>query len=170
MKGASRGGVDARWASYRQIVKNTIEKHRWMVQMVAPTVEQADNLDCSPFVYSIGLTESFGHPELIMIGINPQSGGRIINSAGDLIKDGERLTLPDGVDVKYMDNLFGNNYRAAIKKVTRPAKLANLCQAANLYGDDGFEALQIVMPDKNGNFPWDEGYDSQAMRKQKLLY
>ena len=122
------------------------------------------------FAYTIGLSQTLAHPELIMVGRDPYVCHTILNAAAIRIQEGERFVPPPGQDHILVANLFGGGYTAAIKRLTREAKLEYLCQAAYLYGEAAFEALQIVMPDSHHRFPWDEGYDSQAMRGQVALY
>ena len=51
-----------------------------------------------PWVYSIGLTERFGHPELVMAGVPVEAAGAMINAPGRRIKAGEDLV--DGERVR----------------------------------------------------------------------
>lgn len=49
-------------------------------------------------------------------------------------------------------------------RVCRERKLELLCQAADLFGDDKFDAVQLIIPDANGKLPWDEGADKNWER------
>jgi len=44
-----------------------------------------------PWTYSIGLTERFGHPELVMAGVPIDAAGAMINALGHRIAAGEDL-------------------------------------------------------------------------------
>jgi hypothetical protein len=38
-----------------------------------------------------------------------------------------------------------------------------------IYGDEPFDALQVVTPDEDGLFPWDEGCDPRVVARQPVL-
>lgn len=156
----------AAYQTYNNDVKNLIQEFGWMVQMVAPTIDDTG----APFAYTVGLSKTFNHPELIIVGVSPDIGGAILNIAGARIKQGENFKLEPDQNVRLVSELFGGKYVAAIKSVTQCAKLSYLCQAVRLYGEGGFDALQIVMPDKSGKFPWDNEYDRNVMKCQDKLF
>jgi hypothetical protein len=156
--------------SYLNAMQEVITRCGWMVQMVAPTADDDDPLPSSPFAYTVGVSETLHHPELIMIGRHPQVCQVILNAAAARIQAGERFVPAPGEDELLVPNLFGGGFMAAMKRVTPAAKLEYLRVAAQRYGKDAFEAIQIVMPDGRGRFPWDEHYDRQAMIGQVLLY
>ncbi|MPZ68672.1 MAG: DUF4262 domain-containing protein [Actinobacteria bacterium] len=41
--------------------------------------------------YSVGLAERFEHPELVVVGLEAEDAGGLLNAIGDLVRDGERL-------------------------------------------------------------------------------
>jgi len=43
------------------------------------------------YVYTVGLTATFGHPELVLIGLAPDLARQLIANAVKLIRDGERF-------------------------------------------------------------------------------
>lgn len=49
-------------------------------------------------------------------------------------------------------------YEAVLRKVRKEAYADTLVWASRFHGNDDFEALQIVWPDQEHRFPWDDGY------------
>lgn len=119
---------------------------------------------CPGFGYSIGLFKSFNHPELIIIGLDPDSTGIIINSAKKNIEDG----------VIY---LTGVNYPGFLmEKPVRFVEVqlehyADYLGYAGWYNDQSFDfpTLQIVWPDNSGIFPWEPGFNEKFKFRQPLL-
>jgi hypothetical protein len=48
-----------------------------------------------PWAYSIGLTERFGHPELVMVGVPLDAAGAMVNRIGRRIAEGEDFLAGD---------------------------------------------------------------------------
>ena len=126
-----------------------------------------------PFVYTVGLTETFNHPEFIMQGaFHPNQMVEIIAGAIDRIQAApdtfKDLEVPDVIIVKVrgelQDGLLG------CQEVTRENKLALLCRAAARYGDDGFVAKQLIFPDQNALLPWIPGFNRDWGKNQARLY
>ena len=139
---------DLRMAQYLTNSLELIEKHGWMLQGVFSTKD-----DPGPsFVYTVGLTV-LGHPELIIFGLPHNVAGVLLNEMGDQIrKTGRRYVagelLPDLLDGDYVARLI------KVDDTTEHLTLAN-----RIYGHGTvIEALQVVWPDKERRYPWDEGF------------
>lgn len=59
-----------------------MERFGWALQAVEA---------CRPWVYTVGLTERFGHPELVMAGVPISVAGHALNALGARIAEGERF-------------------------------------------------------------------------------
>src|SRR3546814_19040579 len=62
-----------------------VERFGWAVQGVEAS---------TPWTYTIGLTERFGHPELVLVGIDISLAMNILNALADRVA-GEELAVPD---------------------------------------------------------------------------
>jgi len=119
---------------------------------------------CPRFGYSIGLYKEFNHPELIIIGLPPESTEAIINNAKDEIKKGTRFI--EGVN--YPDFLVGHPVQFVdVKKEYHSDYLGY----AGWYNDNSvdFPTLQIVWPDREGKFFWELEFNENFKFKQPLL-
>ncbi len=135
-----------------------IKKHGWMVMKVS------DPEGVMPkFSYTIGLWESYHHPEIIVLGLNSDVAHTILNDIGSKIKNGEVILE----NKNYKDIV--DTYPVQFLKV-RPGQFPEyLGLAMDHYRDQSFEALQLVHTDKQFNFPWDEAYNTAFKKLQPLL-
>lgn len=114
--------------------------HGWAVQHV--------ECERRPFAYTVGLTRR-GLPELVVTGLSPRRGQRLLNIAarralvGDLLTPGMQTTLPAGPLVETV-------------QVTHPD--AHLYCAIAIFGDK-VTALQLVWADRRGRWPWAADFD-----------
>lgn len=142
----------------RQTILKNIEEYGCHLVLI-----EADNY-LPGFVYSIGLYKNFRHPEIICFGLKTEVMSSLINHACDLIKAGETLTTGkdyagflEGYDIQFLD----------VDKEHYPDYLG---YASWFYeGSWDFPVLQLVWPDKQHLFPWEEGFNSNWKFKQPLL-
>lgn len=117
------------------------------------------------FCFSVGLYYTYGHPELLVMGLPLDVGHKALNSAGARIAHGEVFHARD----RYTDLL--ENFSCSFVPISRDRHEDYLGYAKWFYRDLGtpFPALQLVWPDKEGHLPWDEGYDQDCAKQQHLL-
>ncbi|WP_111672321.1 DUF4262 domain-containing protein [Algoriphagus litoralis] len=116
------------------------------------------------FVYSIGLFKKFGHPELICFGLKTDVMASILNIACDLIKSGETLTT----NRLYSEFLEG--YQIQFIPVDKDFYPNYVGYGGWFYGNTfDFPLLQLVWPDKQQRFPWDQDFNSNWKFSQPLL-
>ncbi|MEC7755367.1 MAG: DUF4262 domain-containing protein [Bacteroidota bacterium] len=116
------------------------------------------------FGYSIGLYKEFNHPELIIIGLPPESIGVIINEVKSEIEKGTIYIE----DVRYTGFLCG--YPIQFVRVS-PSYYQDYVGFAGWYNDSSFDfpLLQVVWPDKEHHFPWDDDFNPRLKFQQPLL-
>jgi len=116
------------------------------------------------FGYSIGLYKGFSHPELIVIGLDFDSTGSIINHVKSDIEKGTKFIS----DVNYPGYLVNWPIQfTAVEKAHYPDYLGY----AGWYNGNSvhFPTLQIVWPDNKGIFPWEDDFNQKFIFKQPLL-
>lgn len=137
---------------------NDIKEHQLHISYV-----QSDGY--SPrFGYSIGLFKEFNHPELLLIGLDDTSTGAIINSIKDEIENGTRFI--EGINYPGFLVNFPIQFLAVEKE-----HYQDYLGYAGWYNDQSFDfpALQVIWPDKNGNFPWEDDFNERFKFVQPLL-
>lgn len=128
------------------IIDGFVKKGQWMVQGVLPNHE--DNTP--PFYYTIGLT-SLGIKELVLTGGIPQAAAaQILNSAAKHLIEQGQSEFEIGTPIVDMTSL-----PMVPMEVQEQFVEDTLCQAYFYYGKT-IQAQQLVWPDKEGLFPWDE--------------
>lgn len=148
---------------FKELVNSHIQENGYT--MVPVTSHEDDFV----FAYTIGLTETWHVPELVICGkFAPMQVCGILQTAAEMVRDqktrrifcGDSYSVAGVIQVKVHGEIQDGNI--GCRPVTRANKLEMLCQAANRYGDDGFHAVQLILPDLHGLLPWDTGYDSQG--------
>ena len=116
------------------------------------------------FGYSIGLYKGFNHPEIMVIGLPPETTGHIINTAKTKIENGSRFDT----GVNYDGFLEG--YPIQFVDVAIP-HFPDYLGFAGWYNDNSFEfpVLQLVWPDKENHYPWEEDFNPNFKFHQPLL-
>jgi hypothetical protein len=137
--------------------KHNIEKYG--LQVIS--IRASDYLPS--FSYSIGLLETYQHPELICFGLSTDLMHALINDVAALIKQGEKMESG-----KNYDNIFANSdaqfVQVDVRNVPDYFKLA-----LKYYGLDQIPAMQLIWTDRENRFPWEMDFEEEFMYKQPLL-
>jgi hypothetical protein len=105
------------------------------------------------FSYTVGLWLTQSHPELVLVGRWRQNHA-IIGAAVSLIKDGNRF------DGGSRSDQVVRGYDVCFVRVSSARRTELLTYADWANHRRHFEALQLVLPDAEGRWPWDDGYAS----------
>ena len=143
-----------------ELLENTklnIEKFGLQVIMVGSTSYS------SSFSYSVGLWETYNHPEVICFGLSNDLGHAIINDVAEIIKQGEFISVG-----KEYTEIFDKS-RATFLEVDRRNIKDYFAAALNYYEDKEFKAVQLIWTDRNDKFPWEENFEEEFLYKQPLL-
>ncbi|MCS0639221.1 DUF4262 domain-containing protein [Streptomyces sp. LP05-1] len=116
-----------------------------------------------PFAYSIGFGSSFGHPEVVVAGLPEETSGSVLSSVQAMLADGG--TYRDGDASGEILEGFNVQFRA----ISQDVLISNLVQASVFYGERSFDALQLLWPDRDGNFPDEEDAPAWLSDRQALL-
>jgi hypothetical protein len=133
-----------------------VARHGWAVLMI----EEDD--EGPAFAFSVGLFQTFGHPELLILGLAPPVAQPLVNALGEAIRSGRRFEAGgrcEGVA----------SVPLALVAVDERHYRDYLGYARWFYGGGAFPVLQCVWPDKKGAFPWEVGFDGRFFRAQRIL-
>ena len=140
----------------RKLVSD-IEEFGWHVVLIPEDGEGP------AFAYSVGLYKTFGHPELIVFGIDLRVMHLTINLVGQELRRGRHFSEGESVP----DIL--NNSGTLFLKVARRHYQEYLACARWFYKGDDFPALQCLWPDTQGRFPTDPDFPESLRPRQPLL-
>ncbi len=114
--------------------------------------------------YPVGLHESFGNPEIVVIGLQLETAQWVLNecarrmSAGHVFTSKERgFELLEGVECEF-------------REVSPPWVKDLMGYDHWFYGKRNFPALQCVYPDLRNRLPWQEGFDPRFRKRQPLVF
>lgn len=112
--------------------------------------------------YTVGLQQTYGHPEVLIVGLAGDVAHGMGHSAVEAIENGAALSdgqrsdaILEGYDVVY----------AAIDQTTADRWLP---LATWYYEKRPWTALQLIWPDRAGRFPDQDGYDAERSPQELL--
>ena len=115
------------------------------------------------FAYSVGLFHNFRHPEIIILGLPADRAHVLINLVRDEVRAGHRFKAGDSTDKLLVD------YEVTFRAVPTPQLVAHFGWAIWFYEDGEFPALQLVYPDRDHRWPWQDGVSPSFRVKQPVL-
>ena len=128
----------------------------------------ADTESTPPFpsyTYSVGLTSTYEHPELVIFGVPFEIAMGILGDAAKRVRDGTLVCTDGGSDDRLVQG-----FPVVFRTVPADAIREHLRIADVLEHDAPLSALQIIWPDPNGKFPWENGADPHYALMQPLLF
>ena len=135
-----------------------IHEYGWHVVAI-PEVDETPG-----WAFSIGLYKSFGHPEIILFGLDLELMHSIINTIGDSVKAGIKFE----VDGRYNDLI--DTYACTFKPVL-PVWYYDFLGYANwFYKETDYPVLQCFWPDKQHRYPWETHFEPNWIGAQPLLF
>jgi len=130
----------------KEKIKENIRKHGWHFLFVFdPNGERED------FSYTIGLEESFNHPEIIVFGLKKDSSHAILTDIVEDIKSGATMESD-----KKLGNVIGGDLEVMFKPLISSAYKEYLGTAVDYYSRQ-FRAQVMFWPDKANKLPTESG-------------
>src|SRR2546428_8917964 len=127
-----------------QRITDDVAKHGWHVVAVNP-----DQTSPIPFSFTVGLFETFDHPELVVFGLPMNAAHGLFSACVERIKQGVLFTA-DQVRTDLLQK-----HSVAVFEIDQGFYEEYLGSAIGYYDSLDFPALQLVWPDKANRFPWD---------------
>jgi uncharacterized protein DUF4262 len=129
-----------------------IREHGWAVVQVTGLVG---------FAYTVGLTRFHGHPELLVSGLSPAHAPARLSEFASEVASGRRFVagvLREGP----------GQHRTQFLQVDEPVELV-IAQAVYARAT-GVPALQVVLSDHQGRWPWTPGWRGCAGEAVQPLF
>lgn len=143
--------VDAR-------VRADIARFGWHLVLIPP------DHGAPGWAHTIGLTERFAHPELIVFGKDLSVLAPLLNALGERVRGGARLSA--GSELHGVVEGLPLAFREVAAKWIEPF----LGNAAWHYQREQIAALQCFWPDPAGHFPWQPECDPGWRDDQPSLF
>lgn len=139
-----------------------IETTGWLLEPVAP--ELGTDPPFPGYGYTIGFEQTFGFPEVVIVGLKPVAAKGLAGLVADLLAS--ETDIPVGQEFR---GLYDGEQRAALLPVDVGATASLFGSAAAWYGPEPFRVVQLVWPDRTGWLPWEPGFDPATAAVQVLL-
>jgi len=114
------------------------------------------------FAYTVGLTRTFRHPEIIVYGLPPDTMLALLGACCEAIRAGARFTP----GIRTSSVLA--NHDVEFRAVLQPQNVRQCGYSVWFHGGDWFPLLQCVWPDKHGRFPNDPKAPAWLKKAQPL--
>lgn len=117
----------------------------------------------APHAFSIGLYKTYGHPEVLVIGLAAELMHSVINIIGNDAKSGKA----NPIGAPYSGLLEG--FDCVLLPVPEEAYREYVGFARWYYEGNDFPLVQCVWPTTQGIFPWEENAPSGFISWQPVL-
>ena len=142
-------------------IDQAIEKHGWYALSIAD--------GSPPFLYTIGLSKTFDHPELVVFGLQPREAYDLTGVLIGCIADGERLSESSRFEKTIDDDHLLIGFRN-VHPTQQPLYLGYAMSFCRRIGRiDELKAMQIFWSDASGIFPFEAGCDIEVEQLQPRL-
>ncbi|MER7847399.1 DUF4262 domain-containing protein [Kitasatospora sp. NPDC096077] len=139
-------------------ITGNVQEHGWHVTMV-PEDEIGPG-----FAYTIGLSHTYGEPELAMFGLDVHLMHRILNTLGQKAASG--AVLADGQEHRGV----GGGQQVRLRNADPRWYRTFFGRAIGFYRRPPLPVLQVAWPDANGRFHWEEQADEGHWESQPQLW
>ena len=116
-----------------------------------------------PFAYTVGLFETWKHPELLVFNVPPQVAHGVFSLVAGFAAEGRPLDME-----RPTDELL-ENYPCVFVRIPPSACRDYVLSARWFYGGNDFPLYQLVWPSEEGYFPWHPDAPEAYLRSQPVL-
>jgi hypothetical protein len=155
---------DEQFDAYMDQFGAMIDEYGWGIQGVGTAVGDEPH---PPWVYSVGLTKNFGHPEIAIVGIPMQTGQNLINEVGARIKD-DKLIYEAGHPYEGIVIGYPVIFRSIPQEVF-PDWFGVMMGYYRQQGIEDYKVMQLMWPDREKHFPWEPEFDQSMLIAQPLI-
>ena len=138
-------------------LRDDIQRYGWQVLNVLPEGEHP------PHSYSVGLFATFGHAEIVIVGLPGEPAHAFIGNLVDEIRDGAVFEA----GCRYDHIMQG--FEVMFIRVAQDFYSANFGRAIDYYGSISFPVLQMVWPDRSNALPWETRCDPSIRELQPVF-
>lgn len=120
--------------------------------------------ETTSFSYTVGLHKSYGHPEMILFGLPPNTAHGVLTDIALKAKQGAPFDLS-----KPADNLL-EDCNVFFVEVPKAAFAEYVLSAMRFNGAEDFSVFQVVWPSARDRlYPWDSDADPEFAASQPVL-
>lgn len=139
---------------HEQLLVDRIGEHRWCGAYVTGEGEEPS------YTYTTGFWRTFNFPEVVISYLSDEVTNEFFWAIFHALDSGVRYPVGEPVDG------IAEGFSAVFLPVAKSNYAGLLARNNWFYLGDGYECLQLVWPDREGNFPWDEGLSQSYKEAQ----
>ncbi len=117
------------------------------------------------YAFSIGLFLNYGHPEIMVFGLDGKDAAAFINEICERAVKGQRYAAGDVID----DLVAGDRFCFVDVPLRRYDEYLGTAIWFYAKSPRPFPCLQLVWSDHDGRFPWDAKFDPSMKSWQPLM-
>ncbi|QXC62938.1 DUF4262 domain-containing protein [Aquihabitans sp. G128] len=145
------------------------DKFAWMIEtngwLLEPVPARTDIDPPIPgYSYTIGFEQTFGFPEVLIVGLKPVHARGLAGLLADMLRGGTQIPVGE-----LFRGLYDGEQRAALLPVEVEPMLDMFTSATAWYRDEPFRVVQLAWPDRVGWLPWESGFDPALAAVQLVL-
>lgn len=141
---------------YLERVRGMVSEHGWMVQTV---------MSNPPYAYTVGLSADDAYPEIVTMGLDPDTSQGVLNGLARKLLDGQ-IVLEEAKDY----NEIFEQFPARFRKLSSEDSLVFLKVAQAFNNRNTLQAWQLLWPDPQGKFPGEDGVNENYVAMQNLAF
>ena len=131
------------------IVQEHIREFGWHCLHVAP-----NESDQTAFSYSIGFSESYGQPEVLIFGLDREKAHALLAECAHLLREGGSIE-----ENKADDRILSGGYEVVFLPLRPEHYSEYVGTALRYYAGKSFSAVVMFLPDSEHRFPWQPDYN-----------
>lgn len=112
--------------------------------------------------FTVGLLTTYGHPEVVVFGLELDTAEDLLDLVQEQIEAGERFEA--GKKYDKLLRTFACTFRPVAAR-----HVPMFASATAFHGRSDFPMLQLFWPDKHGRFPWEPGVREGHRAGQPVL-
>jgi len=144
---------------YERMVVANVDRYGWHCTSVSGGPD-----DGGPeFAYTVGLFHSYRQPEFIVFGLDPGIAHAILGILAAAAAADDMYVLDKPCDA------LVENYECVFVEVPRARLSDYVFSASWFYAGRVFPLYQVVWPDREGRYPWNEGATPDPRHEQPVL-
>ena len=137
-------------AADRKLLRE-IDNSGWTLMYISGDPESPD------FAFTIGLFANYNHPEIVVVGLDSEGAGWLLNRIAEQVRAGRRFD-----NTREFDGVLQNQYGCRFRTLPKKLQKDHLGTAIWFYQGSEFPAMQVFVPDVNGRYPWEHGFQGDA--------
>ena len=151
----------------RDITDDLTDAGREVLQNIADhkvhVMHVTDDAGVPKFSYTVGLWHHFQQPEVVVFGLDVDAADELLHNVTDACVEGAKFAHGE----KHDGLLVG--FAVRFLDVARDVAAEHLGAAGWAYQDEAYSCVQLVWPDKEKRWPWQEGVRQGFRDVQPLL-